>query len=54
MLRCAAEVTDVCSVVMTGLVLIVVGIKKEKDKNSQKGKKRREKKRFLEIYHVVL
>ena len=38
----------------TGPVLIVVGIKKEKEKNSQKGKKRREKKGFLEIYHVVL
>ena len=37
-----------------GPVLIVVGIKKEKEKNSQKGKKRREKKGFLEIYHVVL
>ena len=33
-----------------GPVLIVVGIKKEKEKNSQKGKKRREKKGFLEIY----
>ena len=39
---------------ITGPVLIVVGIKKEKEKNSQKGKKRREKKGFLEIYHVVL
>ena len=37
-----------------GPVLIVVGIKKEKEKNSQKGKKKREKKGFPEIYHVVL
>ena len=37
-----------------GPVLIVVGIKKEKEKISQKGKKRRERKGFLEIYYVVL
>ena len=29
-----------------GPVLIVVGIKKEKEKNSQKGKKKRERKGF--------
>ena len=37
-----------------GPVIIVVGIKKEKEKNSQKGKKRRERKGFPEIYDVVL
>ena len=37
-----------------GPVLIVVGIKKEKEKNSQKGKKRRGRKGFPEIYDVVL
>ena len=33
-------------VTKSGPVLIVVGIKKEKEKNSQKGKKKREKKGF--------
>ena len=39
---------------VNGPVIIVVGIKKEKEKNSQKGKKRRERKGFPEIYDVVL
>ena len=38
----------------SGPVIIVVGIKKEKEKNSQKGKKRRERKGFPKIYDVVL
>ena len=37
----------------SGPVLIVVGIKKEKEKNSQKGKKKRERKGFPQIYYVV-
>ena len=44
----------VCEMGEMGPVIIVVGIKKEKEKNSQKGKKRRERKGFPEIYDVVL
>ena len=46
--------TNAAAALSLGPVIIVVGIKKEKGKNSQKGKIRRERKGFPEIYDVVL